>query len=203
MGRWPNGRPLIGCPVNKPSSKDSGAAETENDFSYGEDDPQGLACPFGSHIRRTNPRDSKQPGDAGEQVISNRHRLLRRGRTYTRPDGEKGLLFASLCTDIERQFEFVQQFWANAPTFHGLDNEPDPFVGSDPLDAITGEPKQRVFTIPTPAGPLQITGLSSFVQTMAGGYFFLPSRSTLGWLSDISLHAPLSHAQSKNEEVTS
>lgn len=203
MGRWPNGRPLIGCPANKPSAKDSGYAETENDFSYGEDDPQGLACPFGSHIRRSNPRDSKQPGDAGEQIISNRHRLLRRGRTYARADGEKGLFFASLCTDIERQFEFVQQFWANAPTFHGLDNEPDPFVGSDPLDAITGEPKQRVFTIPTPAGPLQITGLNSFVQTMAGGYFFLPSRSALGWLSDISLHAPLSLAHSKNEEVTS
>lgn len=201
MGRWPNGRPLIGCPINKPSSTTSLAAEMENDFSYGEDDPQGLACPFGSHIRRTNPRDSKQPGDTAEQFISNRHRLLRRGRTYTRHDGEKGLLFVSLCTDIERQFEFVQQFWANAPAFHGLDNEPDPFVGSDPLCAMTSEAKERVFTIPTPAGPLRITGLNSFVQTMAGGYFFLPSRSALGWLSDISLHAPQAGTISEHKDA--
>ena len=203
MGRWPNGRPLIGCPVAKPSGSSSLAAENENDFSYGEDDPQGLACPFGSHIRRTNPRDSKQPGDKTEQFISNRHRLLRRGRTYTRADGEKGLLFVSLCTDIERQFEFVQQFWANAPAFHGLDNEPDPFVGSDPLCPHTGEPKERVFTIPTPAGPLRITGLHSFVQTMAGGYFFLPSRSALGWLSDISLHSPQIGATMENKDNAS
>lgn len=203
MGRWPNGRPLVGCPVNKPSRPGTLPAELENDFSYGEDDPQGLACPFGSHIRRTNPRDSKEPGDEWEQVISNRHRLLRRGRSYVRPDGEKGLLFVSLCTDIERQFEFVQQFWSNAPAFHGLDNEPDPFVGADPLCPITGEPKKRVFTIPTPAGPLQLTGLKSFVQTMAGGYFFLPSRSALGWLSDISLHALPKNTDTDNKDAPS
>jgi Dyp-type peroxidase family len=195
MGRWPNGRPLIGCPVNIGTRNMS--AETDNDFSYGEDDPQGLACPFGSHIRRTNPRDSKQPSDEWEQVISNRHRLLRRGRTYTRPDGEKGLLFASLCTDIERQFEFVQQFWSNAPAFHGLENEPDPFVGADPINPKDGTPLDRVFTIPTPAGPLRLDGLKSFVQTKGGGYFFLPSRSALGWLADTALYMP----QSANKDA--
>ena len=191
MGRWPNGRPLIDNPVHVPSGPDTLEAETENDFAYGEDDPQGLACPFGSHIRRTNPRDSKQPGDVTEQAITNRHRLLRRGRTYVRPEnGEKGLLFASICADIERQFEFVQQFWANAPAFHGLDHEPDPMVGCDPVDPVTGCPAKRVFTIPTVAGPVQIDNLKSFVQTMGGGYFFLPSRSALGWLTETALHAP-------------
>jgi deferrochelatase/peroxidase EfeB len=187
MGRWPNGRPLIGNPVNIASASANEAAERENDFSYGEEDSQGLACPFGSHIRRTNPRDSKQPGDQAEQFISNRHRLLRRGRNYTRMDsGEKGLLFASLCTDIERQFEFVQQFWANAPAFHGLDKEPDPFIGSDPV-RLDGGTHDRVYTIPTPAGPVQLNGMKKFVQTMGGGYFFLPSRSALGWLTDVAL----------------
>jgi len=198
MGRWPNGRPLIGNPVNIASTSASDTAERENDFSYGEDDSQGLACPFGSHIRRTNPRDSKQPGDEAEQFISNRHRLLRRGRTYTRKDnGEKGLLFASLCTDIERQFEFVQQFWANAPAFHGLDKEPDPFIGSDPVRPDGGT-HDRVFTIPTQAGPVQLTGMKMFVQTMGGGYFFLPSRSALGWLTDVALSVP---AASPEENV--
>jgi deferrochelatase/peroxidase EfeB len=187
MGRWPNGRPLVGNPVNIATR--SYSAEIENDFSYGEEDAQGLACPLGSHIRRTNPRDSKHPGDAAEQFISNRHRLLRRGRTYSRKDnGEKGLLFASLCTDIERQFEFVQQFWVNAPAFHGLDKEPDPIVGSDPVRAADGCPHKRVYTIPTPAGPVQLDGLGKYVQMMGGGYFFLPSRSALGWLTDVALY---------------
>lgn len=191
MGRWPSGRPLIGNPVNVPSGADTAEAEHDNDFVYGEDDPQGLACPFGAHIRRTNPRDSRQPGDKLEQAITNRHRLLRRGRTYQRADnGEKGLLFASICADIERQFEFVQQFWANAPAFHGLDHEPDPIAGADPVDPASGCPANRVFTIPTVAGPIQLSGLKNFVQTMGGGYFFLPSRSALGWLTETALRTP-------------
>jgi Dyp-type peroxidase family len=198
MGRWPNGRPLIGNPVNTPSPKSSDpnfaacrAAELENDFTFGGDDPQGLACPFGSHIRRANPRDSKEPGDKSEQIITNRHRLLRRGRTYTRTNNEgeteKGIVFVALCTDIERQFEFVQQVWSNSPSFHGLSNEPDPISGADTPDHMTGLPMPRHFTIPTPAGSMKLGGMESFVKVRAGGYFFLPSRSALTYLTQISL----------------
>jgi Dyp-type peroxidase family len=198
MGRWPNGRPLVGNPVNtaspKPGDLDAAAcraAETENDFAFGSDDPQGLACPFGSHIRRTNPRDSKQPGDPAEQIITNRHRLLRRGRTYVRHVGEntveKGLMFVSLCADLERQFEFVQQVWSNSSSFHGLTNEPDPIFGTDTPDVENGGTCPRNFTIPTPAGPIKLTGMQNFVTVKAGGYFFLPSRSALTWLTDVAL----------------
>jgi Dyp-type peroxidase family len=199
MGRWPNGRPLVGNPVNTaspmpgdPDEASCRAAEVENDFTYGSDDPQGLACPFGAHIRRTNPRDSKQPGDIKEQIITNRHRLLRRGRTYTRTgvDGsvEQGLLFVSLCADLERQFEFVQQDWSNSSSFHGLKNEPDPIFGSDTLDTVNDEKCPRNFTIPTPAGPVKLTGMQNFVTVKAGGYFFMPSRSALTWLTDVALN---------------
>jgi Dyp-type peroxidase family len=198
MGRWQNGRPLVGNPVHTPSPPPGDpnaaaclAAETENDFAFGTDDPQGLACPFGAHIRRTNPRDSKQPGDPKEQIITNRHRLLRRGRTYTKISAngaaEKGLMFVSLCADIERQFEFVQQVWCNASNFHGLTDEPDPIFGADTPDVEKNGVCPRNFTIPTPAGPIQITGLKSFVSVKAGGYFFLPSRSALTWLTDSAL----------------
>ncbi len=198
MGRWPNGRPLIGNPVNTPSPQSGDpdaakclAAETENDFSFGADDPHGYACPFASHIRRTNPRDSKQPGDPKEQDITNRHRLLRRGRAYVRSaEGgsvEKGLLFVSLCADIERQFEFVQQVWSNSADFHGLANEPDPIIGSNVPDLQSGCPAERNFTIPTPAGPIKLRGMQSFVQVKAGGYFFLPGRSALTWMTGKAL----------------
>lgn len=195
MGRWQDGRPLIGNPVNNDPEPSADAGERENDFTYGSDDPQGLACPFAAHIRRTNPRDSKTPGDPAEQIVSNRHRLLRRGRPYVRQDtGEKGLLFASIGTDIERQFEFVQQFWANAPAFHGLDNEPDPIIGADSADTRSGTARPRHFSIPTAAGPVRIEGLQSFVETKGGGYFFMPSRSALGWLSQCALYHSASPA---------
>ncbi len=207
MGRWPNGRPLVGNPVNTPSPKPSDpdaakclAAETENDFTYGADDPHGYACPFAAHIRRTNPRDSKQPGDPKEQEITNRHRLMRRGRAYVRAgaDGaqEKGLLFVSLCADIERQFEFVQQVWTNAADFHGLANEPDPIIGAETIDLTTGCPATRNFTIPTPAGPIKLRNMQSFVAVKAGGYFFLPSRSALTWMTADALQSKTSQEAS-------
>ena len=189
MGRWRDGRPLIGNPVRRDGDTLSPASMVENDFSYATDDPQGLACPFAAHVRRTNPRDSKHPDDPREQTISNRHRLLRRGRPYTRADGEKGLLFACFCTDIERQFEFVQQHWIDAPGFHGLDNEPDAIVGADPVSTRERGVRKRGFTIPTAAGPVRLEGLKKYVTTKGGGYFFMPSRSALGWLSDVSLRA--------------
>lgn len=205
IGRWPDGTPLVGNPSR---SKDLSEGERpDNDFAFGIDDPRGHACPLGSHIRRTNPRDSLEPGDKEEQRITNRHRILRRGRSYDYvPPGEeverKGLLFAALCSDLERQFEFVQHTWINASSFHGLGEEADPLLGN-PLtdgggffpasvdeqeDARLGAtglrgPNTR-FTIPTASGPIVIRSLQSYVMLRGGGYFFLPSRSALTFLAD-------------------
>lgn len=185
IGRWKDGTSLLtspSCPV--------GASLPDNDFAYGLDDPRGLACPLGAHIRRTNPRDSLEPGDAEEQAITNRHRILRRGRNYAYDadgsgDTRKGLLFGALCSDLERQFEFVQTNWANAGSFHGLTDEADPLLGhplarkGNFLDEKTGASRSARFTIPTPAGPVTVEGLQSYVTLRGGGYFFLPSRSAL------------------------
>lgn len=210
MGRWPDGTPLIlrpgsfrGEDPEKPekpatseksenSKKSEKAGNTRrdeidlNDFSYGKDDPQGLHCPFGAHIRRANPRDSMQPEDPAQQSIINRHRLLRRGRTYAyQPPNEekmeKGLMFACLCADLDRQFEFVQQTWIGSPSFHGLRDEPDP------ISAWHEGP--RYFTIPTASGPLRLQNMQSFVTVRAGGYFFMPSRSAIRHLADLAAAA--------------
>jgi deferrochelatase/peroxidase EfeB len=75
-----------------------------NQFTY-DDDPDGILCPFGAHVRRANPRTGDMPGgrqsliaqlirmlgfghqDLSEDVIaaSRFHRIIRRGREY----GEK------------------------------------------------------------------------------------------------------------------
>jgi deferrochelatase/peroxidase EfeB len=185
IGRWKDGTSLIAsphCPLH--------AERPDNDFAYGVDDPRGLACPLGSHIRRTNPRDSLEPGDAEEQHITNRHRLLRRGRSYDYDaDGQgvnrKGLLFAALCSDLDRQFEFVQSQWAQARTFHALTDEADPLLGHPDAEggAFTDDGARPTrFTIPSPAGPVTVAGLQSYVAMRGGGYFFLPSRSAMAHL---------------------
>jgi Dyp-type peroxidase family len=199
MGRWHDGVPLIDRPIGPAPAEHAAevhAGETnrveapgkhahrerrlhsDTDLDFGVDDPQGLYCPFGAHIRRVNPRGSLAPGDDSELMITNRHRLLRRGRSYQQ-EREKGLLFIGLCADLERQFEFIQQSWLGAPGFAGLTNEPDPIVSVKPAGSSTR------FTIPTSAGSLSLEGGESFVTVHGGGYFFLPSRSALLFLADL------------------
>ncbi len=164
IGRWKDGTPLIdrAGPI--------GREDARNDFSFGAEDPQGLACPLGSHIRRANPRDGLDIKDPEAWAISNRHRMVRRGRPY-RDGEERGLMFTAICADIERQFEFVQQRWLNGPSFHGLAGEVDPLLGNGN------------FTVPTATGPVRIGGLAQWVTLKGGGYFFLPGRAALRWLS--------------------
>jgi len=137
-----------------------------------------LKCPLGAHIRRANPRESFAAGSEEELAITNRHRILRVGRPYRAQDGlqKPGLLFMCLNADIERQFEFVQQTWVMAQSFHGLENEVDTIVGH--------RSSTDVFTIPTVGGPLRLKWLRDFVKVRGGGYFFLPGRKALRFLSE-------------------
>jgi deferrochelatase/peroxidase EfeB len=150
--------------------------EPDNDFLFGSEDPQALRCPFGAHIRRANPRESFEPGSLEQLAITNRHRIIRVGRFYRPKRGQKkGIFFMCLNGDLERQFEFVQQTWLQSPTFHGLANERDPLL-ADPGG-------RGGYTIPSRAGPLRVDGLRRFVQTRGGGYFFLPGRRFLTYLT--------------------
>ncbi|MGE0576699.1 MAG: cytochrome P450 [Reyranella sp.] len=185
MGRWHTGASLIRAPH---AVKGRQPPETaDNDFNFASDDPQGLRCPFGAHIRRANPRGSLAPDDPAQGLIERRHRLLRRGRPYTGADGdpaERGMLFVALCADLERQFEFLQQSWIGSPAFHGLTNEPDPITGPPPCNGT------HDFTIPTTAGAITLKGLRNFVTVKAGGYFFMPSRSALRFLASQAERPP-------------
>lgn len=85
-----------------------------------------------------------------------------------------------MVTDIERQFEFIQQTWLQAPSFHGLMAERDPVVGS----RHPGDPRQDDgFSLPTRESPVRLKAMPDFVKTLGGGYFFVPGRSVLRYLS--------------------
>lgn len=180
VGRWPDGSSLVRHPL-----KPGGAEAADNDFLYGPEDPQGLNCPYGAHIRRAFPRDSQSPESADQLSVSNRHRLLRRGRPYVAAGANggakaEGILFMCLNADIERQFEFVQQTWLGSANFHGLAGEPDPIAASR-----TGSEPSAAFTMPTTFGPMTLRGMQSFVTVRNGGYFFLPSWSALRFLATL------------------
>ena len=149
----------------------------DNDFLFGVEDPEGIRCPFGAHIRRANPRDSLDPGSAEQVAISNRHRIIRLGRGYANEAGSNpGLLFMCLNGDIERQFEFVQQTWLLRPTFHGLVCEKDPILGNAEKGACS-------YTIPSREGPIQLAPMPAFVKTLGGGYFFIPGKRLIDYLA--------------------
>jgi deferrochelatase/peroxidase EfeB len=179
LGRWPNGAPLALFPDGPPGPDDYCPIAKDENFRFGRDDPQGLACPFGAHIRRANPRDQFDADDKTQMSITNRHRILRRGRAYV--DGKdsgadaQGLLFMCLNADIERQFEFLQQGWVGSSSFGPLRREADPLTATNR--------KGGTYTIPTLAGPKQLTGMQSFVSVIGGGYFFLPGRRALEFLA--------------------
>jgi deferrochelatase/peroxidase EfeB len=169
----PETRPEDQQPISPPSQA-SGSGD--NDFLYGVEDPRGVRCPLGAHIRRANPRESFVPGSAEQIAISNRHRILRVGRLYAEGEGRKpGLLFMCLNGDIERQFEFIQQTWLVSPSFHGLAGEQDPLTSNDSV-------RSSGYRVPTHEGPIRLKPLPQFVRTLGGGYFFLPSRSFLAFL---------------------
>jgi Dyp-type peroxidase family len=177
MGRWRDGASLV---RHSHPALPGQTRKPDNQFLYGREDPQGLACPFGAHTRRANPRDSLDPTSPQAVTITNRHRILRVGRSYSEGDQEikRGTLFMCLNSDIERQFEFLQQTWVLGRSFQALEDEKDPFNGRSP----SGE---KVFTVPTRDGPVTLRNLCDFVQVRGGGYFFMPARRTMRFLASM------------------
>jgi len=86
-------------------------------------------------------------------------------------------MFMCLNADLERQFEFIQQTWMNNAKFHGLDAELDPL-------AVTDASPPSGFTVPTARGPVALKQMPQFVSVLGGGYFFVPGRQLLTFLSD-------------------
>jgi Dyp-type peroxidase family len=174
-GRWRNGLPLVLAPTFDSTIPDAQL----NNFDYSLD-PDGRRCPFGAHIRRSNPRDDGIASNAGSL-----HRIVRRGMPYGRPYDpriqdsiERGLLGMFICVNLEDQFEFIMKNWLNKSGFNGNlePNHQDPFVGLS-----NGG---REFVVP---GRVEETSLelSQFVTTRGAAYCFLPSITALRYLADL------------------
>jgi len=196
VGRWPSGVPLVDSPDEDKVNFDNTSLDK---FGYNDEDKAGERCPVGSHIRRTNPRDSIDGGRKDSISIANKHRILRRGRSYGEPvtksmkpediikeknyGGERGLYFICMNADIGRQFEFIQNFWVNNPKFEGLVNDRDPITGnhSNPDSRRT----KGTFTVQDDKLRNRYHDLPEFVTVKGGAYFFLPGLKALKYLTTI------------------
>lgn len=202
VGRWRSGVALMQSP-----ERDDPAIAPGDRFGYmdpkpdgkAKSDPFGVTCPLGSHIRRSNPRDSVFPGDEAALTIPNVHRILRRGRSYgppvarsMEPDDvlaaldtgeERGLNFICFNTDIGRQFEFVQHTWINNPKFGSMYAELDPLVGDH--DGKRHRDSKGMFTIPTDGVRTLVTGVKRYVKVRGGAYFFMPGIKAIKTLADL------------------
>jgi deferrochelatase/peroxidase EfeB len=125
------------------------------------------------------------------------HRMLRRGREYgakltpedalqpvPSSDPERGLQFIAINSNIQRQFEFVQNAWLMGTKFDGLTEESDPLIGN--RSPVEGCPFTSSFSIPRKdAVRRRITDVPQFVTVRGGAYLFLPSMSALRYLSKL------------------
>ena len=186
VGRWPSGAPLVRYPVSDP-----GSTAMREKFNFAKEDPAGLSCPIGAHIRRANPRDMLPRSPEESLQLVQRHRLLRRGRPYGTPppaeiearlaegNVDRGLIFIALNVSIRRQFEFIQQTWVNNTKFAGLYDERDPLVSTAREDDEMTLP----FTVPSKPVRRRYAFTQRFVTMRGGGYFFVPSIRALEWLA--------------------
>ena len=205
VGRWPNGTPLALSP-----NKEDPLQLDEDRYNYAEKDPLGLITPLGSHTRRSNPRDSLEPGPGGEGRltaaaslnVTKLHRIIRRGRPYGPPVAEsmqvtdilkqletpdpvpavkRGLMFLCFCANIARQFEFVQQTWINNPKFGGLYADPDPLLGHRHTEEMEEAPDD--FTVQATPVRRRYQKLPDFVTTRGGAYLFMPGLAAVRYLA--------------------
>jgi Dyp-type peroxidase family len=182
VGRWRSGAPLTLAPnVDNPAL--GADPRRNNDFNYA-NDPHGRQVPFGSHIRRMNPRDT----ELSRLTDVNIHRLIRRGTTYGPPydpnavseaDDEvpRGAYFLFISAKAMATMEFLQREWVNDGNFIGAGDERDPIVGL--------QKKEATFTIPRDPVRRRIHGIDTFNVLRGGEYFFMPSLTALSWLGNL------------------
>jgi deferrochelatase/peroxidase EfeB len=188
LGRWRNGVPLTMSPDTAEPSPPIANEQLDN-FDYVAtperpmyfDDSEGTRCPVGAHIRRLNPRSALVMGKPHTR------RIVRRGMPYgpewvagQADDGiERGLIGYFLCGDLEMQFEFLLQIWANADyATSGLRGTRDTILGAQP--ATGGS-----FTIRTntAADPIRLNDLPRWTVTRGCVYCLLPGMGGLRFLA--------------------
>lgn len=152
-------------------------------FPMAKADPAGAACPWAAHIRKVNVRDSGS--DMGSNDSTFNRRLLRVGIPFGKslPDkyaqidndperGNRGLLFLSIQSSIEDQFEFLMSRWVNDAARPKMPGGNDMLIGQN-TPTVDGVRRCTIFGSELQQSQLQAG--TQWVIPTGGGYFFVPS----------------------------
>jgi len=198
VGRWPSGAPVERTPDG--DNKELGDSQFANNhfrfdsdtpklkvighedtFAQAKTDPIGATCPLAAHIRKVNTRDA--PSDMGARSSTYERRILRVGVSFgpslkdrysnTHSDDlERGLLFLSIQSSIEDQFEFLQARWINDDTRPKSPGGHDMIVGQN---AASADGIRRCLLFGEGLRQAEVKASGQFVTASGGGYFFVPS----------------------------
>lgn len=202
VGRKRDGDPLV--PIQKdaiPGVESKQGRVQQNQFTF-DSDPSGVRCPFGSHVRRANPRNTDFPGRPSllkkliialgfgskrfqyDLMSSVRfHRILRRGRTYGPELTPEDALAPAPPDDPERGLHFICLNANISRQFEFVQNAwiaSTKFSGmtgeSDPLlgnrEPIPGCPVTSDFNMPQESGLRQRISGLPRFVTVRGGAYF-------------------------------
>ena len=179
MGRWRDGTPLALSP-DRPDP----AMTTSNDFGYVTHDPDGRRCPFSSHIRVVNPRDT--PLDPA--VVDGVPRVLRRGMPYGPPlegeidDGvDRGIVGIFLCADLRLQIYTLTRWIKRnsfSPVYDSNRRVQDAVAANRAVPGCS-----RDFSVPLSGGIATVEDLPDFVHTKGTAFLLYPSRAMLATIS--------------------
>jgi deferrochelatase/peroxidase EfeB len=155
VGRTQAGDPLV--PIRRQAIPGIGPQPDQvrmNQFTFDED-PAGARCPFGSHVRRANPRNTDYPGrptglarllaDLGlgrkafrDDLMSSVrfHRILRRGREYGPRLAAAEALRSARADGAERGLHFI---CLNANILRQFEFIQNAWIMSTKFSGMTGE----------------------------------------------------------------
>ncbi len=162
------------------------AAPENNDFDY-ETPGASDACPFHSHVRRTNARDHR----------AYMPRILRRGMSYgpkvdADRTSERGLMFMAYCASIAEQFEVIQR-WVSGGNSTGVGS-----AQADPFLRVPQAGETSTFRYLDAQGDVRRVQFDDkpLVQLEWGLYLFVPSLAVLSTLHEFGQPAPVALAAS-------
>ncbi|PLN76520.1 hypothetical protein BDW42DRAFT_178557 [Aspergillus taichungensis] len=188
VGRWHSG-----APVELHHSEDPGPGYDDNNWDY-EEPYHELHCPYGSHIRKCNPRNTF--GQTRDKDLS---LIMRRGIPYgprwREEDDEetkkqpRGLLFGCYQSNIQNGYSTIMNRWCNNDGFPLAGSGQDVLVAqpikgaADPKDQVLhanlygldpdGKP-HKLRDGKHPEEKKRRCDFPSFVKARGGEYFFTP-----------------------------
>ncbi|MEM7701954.1 MAG: hypothetical protein AAF251_08475 [Pseudomonadota bacterium] len=169
-----------------------------NDFDFECDTEQEL-CPFSSHIRLSNPRDTFQGRPAPK--------ILRRGMSYgkrydpadqTSKEYDRGLLFIAYNASLAEQYEVIQRWLNRGNATHVASAANDPLTGVQ----LTDDGYTFRYRRSGSGDVARVHIKDALTQVRWGLYGFVPSRAGLAAICEKALgqKAPTDAVAAESEE---